>query len=469
MEFILKNVGLVKDSTIKLSGLTVITGSNNSGKSTVGKALYASIEAFRDLEQKRDREIKMYFLNSYFDICRILDLANNIKYLDLDKFDEQTRFVIEKLLGTRFSPKEIDNLNVFEQLKMYYEVIQTWNAEYFLARTIKAKSDLPKRFLAYLNNFEEAKDKALKVIKKGLNFIEGKTLSDYSKEAVLQLLQEEFCGQIFPVNYSKGERKSKISLYKQEELGFDFTIKDDKEIINQGDIFNKSFVKNVVLIDDPYVLDKLRENKIFFYYPIGRSEKNDHQSRLVQILREDKTESIVEQSINKEQFASLIDKIVNVAPGELTQKDGNFYYSQNNKKPIRVENLATGTKLFTIIRALIEKGVLTLDTMLILDEPESHLHPEWQNAMAEIVVLLVKELGVNVLLTTHSTNFVLAIETYMRKYKLQEISNYYVTEAMEDGQTNYRLVNDNLNEIYANFVKYFSEMKAERAKYLDED
>ena len=44
MELTLKNIGIIKDSTIKLDGLTVITGPNNSGKSTVGKVLYSLIK-----------------------------------------------------------------------------------------------------------------------------------------------------------------------------------------------------------------------------------------------------------------------------------------------------------------------------------------------------------------------------------------------------------------------------------------
>lgn len=41
MQIRLKNIGIVKDSTIVLDGLTVITGKNNSGKTTVGKTLYS--------------------------------------------------------------------------------------------------------------------------------------------------------------------------------------------------------------------------------------------------------------------------------------------------------------------------------------------------------------------------------------------------------------------------------------------
>lgn len=41
MQIRLENIGIVKDSTIALEGLTVVTGKNNSGKTTVGKTLYA--------------------------------------------------------------------------------------------------------------------------------------------------------------------------------------------------------------------------------------------------------------------------------------------------------------------------------------------------------------------------------------------------------------------------------------------
>ncbi|MBE9563561.1 MAG: AAA family ATPase, partial [Proteobacteria bacterium] len=36
----IKNVGLIKEASIKINGLTVIAGENDTGKSTVGKSLF---------------------------------------------------------------------------------------------------------------------------------------------------------------------------------------------------------------------------------------------------------------------------------------------------------------------------------------------------------------------------------------------------------------------------------------------
>ena len=101
-----------------------------------------------------------------------------------------------------------------------------------------------------------------------------------------------------------------------------------------------------------------------------------------------------------------------------------------------------------------------------MDEPEAHLHPKWQNAFAEIIVLLVKELNVNVLLTTHSPNFMLALDAYMRKYEIAEKTNFYQTDVLKDGFVQYHCVNDDMGMIYQDFLQYLSEVKMLRNKYL---
>lgn len=62
MNIRLKDIGIVSDSTIELNGLTVITGHNNSGKTTVGKVLYSLVDAVSNIENKAASDKYSYVL-----------------------------------------------------------------------------------------------------------------------------------------------------------------------------------------------------------------------------------------------------------------------------------------------------------------------------------------------------------------------------------------------------------------------
>ena len=72
----------------------------------------------------------------------------------------------------------------------------------------------------------------------------------------------------------------------------------------------------------------------------------------------------------------------------------------------------------------------------------------------------------NVLLTTHSPNFVLALDAYMRKYRLEEKSNFYQTQILEDGFVQYNCMDDDIGKIYEDFLQYLSEVKMLRSFYM---
>lgn len=52
MKLSLKNIGKLKEATIEINGLTVIAGENNTGKSTVGKALYSMLTVICELDHE---------------------------------------------------------------------------------------------------------------------------------------------------------------------------------------------------------------------------------------------------------------------------------------------------------------------------------------------------------------------------------------------------------------------------------
>lgn len=51
MRLNLYNIGKLKEASIAVDGITVIAGENNTGKSTVGKALYLYLHSFLHMDE----------------------------------------------------------------------------------------------------------------------------------------------------------------------------------------------------------------------------------------------------------------------------------------------------------------------------------------------------------------------------------------------------------------------------------
>ena len=160
--------------------------------------------------------------------------------------------------------------------------------------------------------------------------------------------------------------------------------------------------------------------------------------------------------MNLYKYKEIEEKINLVINGQLIlNKDGN-YTLENKEYPngINVSNLSTGLKSFLIIKKLITDNLITNRDILILDEPEIHLHPEWQIVYAELLVLLQKYFDLTILLTTHSPFFLRAIEVFSRKYYLNDKCKYYLASQNNDLQVTFEEVNDT-SLIYDKMAKAF--------------
>ncbi len=52
MEIVVKNIGKVKEANIKIDGITVIAGENDTGKSTISKVLFTVFNTFYNINKK---------------------------------------------------------------------------------------------------------------------------------------------------------------------------------------------------------------------------------------------------------------------------------------------------------------------------------------------------------------------------------------------------------------------------------
>ena len=62
MRMTIEGIGKVSSATVPLDGITVVAGENNTGKSTIGKALFAMADGCYDLEQRMIERIRRHIV-----------------------------------------------------------------------------------------------------------------------------------------------------------------------------------------------------------------------------------------------------------------------------------------------------------------------------------------------------------------------------------------------------------------------
>lgn len=391
MKLYLENFAKIKKANIELNGITVIAGPNNTGKSTVGKALYCIFNSFYDLDKKLNNEK----VNKIMNII-LRSLKTNLEIKNVELINKIGKISEEISLEENISKNELEY-----KLKNCLKGIQSREFEIIAEEIMQVNS----------------------ITKESLNM------------AVLnRYFSSEFKSQINNVNKENDKTKLRLKI-KNKTLEISFEKNSIIDIKNDININT-----DAIYIDSPFVMDDINS-----YYRI--KSPNNHRISLIKKLTEkkqDSIENIFDEIINNKKLENVMSKLSVVATGKF--KDFNFdigYQEKDYIKPIYVSNLSTGLKNFTILQRLIENGYIVENGLLILDEPEIHLHPEWQIIFAEILVILNRDINLNILLNTHSPYFLNALEVYSAKYKIEEKCKYYSSELKDKNI----IINDVTNSI----------------------
>ena len=417
MKLTINNIGKLKNAEVVIDGITVITGENDTGKSTVGKVLWSVFNSFFEIKKQIRTDKISSILEELRRVSSIQDIRNNLVHSSIVEYD-------------------LDLNDFLKQLEKKLEVLND----------VRDLDDESK---------DELKD-TLEKIKKRINLSD-----DEIMKKITQInFNKEFNSQINNLNFLE---EGNIDL-KIKNKNINLIISDDK--IQIKDFF--SLYENVMLLDNPRIIDNLAENIILSANKIFSIIENLHNSKLISMLRNDKSSTATDNILNEEKLFKIEEKLNKIVDGKFLKKDfGVYFYRNKSGKEINVKNLSTGFKVFSIIKLLIQNNQLRENGTIILDEPEIHLHPEWQLKFAELIVLLQKEFGMHILLTTHSPYFVSAIEVFSEKYKVDDKCKYYVAE----NKGNSGVIKDitgNTNIIFKKMARPFQDLENIRYTYDDE-
>lgn len=182
-------------------------------------------------------------------------------------------------------------------------------------------------------------------------------------------------------------------------------------------------------------------------------------------------DSAIQDLLTTKKLENIYNKIDSVCKGNIvSSKAGLSFQYEDTKEILNIGNLSTGLKTFSIIKTLLLNGTLAQNGTIILDEPEIHLHPEWQKLLAEIIVLIQKEFDMHILINSHSPYFIKAIDVYAQKYEIRKTCKFYLAKDDESHKTaQLRDVSSNLEEIYELLFIPLQELEDERSEIESED
>lgn len=413
MKLKLKNIGKLQETEIDIDGITVIAGKNNTGKSTVGKSLYCIFSSMYDVNQKIEddkkdyvrRRVEILFMQNSTITNRLLfkhtykDIIENIVNDIIDKQNNEAKELI-LMVFNQLNEKRKKNNN-FDNKTINDEILN----EFF--QNIQEGLDIPKQIF-YINRLNN-------------------------------IIYKEFNGQINNINNKLG---STINLLIKEKR-FKMDIKGEKITINQY----MELESDIVYIDNPFVLDNIDDKDL--------QDILNHRDNIISKMKNNiQDDNMTENILLQEKVTSVIDKLDKIGVGKLIKIKEMYqtkfkYQSSLDNEPLEFVNVSAGLKTFIILKTLILNGHIKERGCIVLDEPEIHLHPEWQLVFAELIVLLQKTFNLHILLNTHSPYFLRAIQVYSAKYEIADRCNYYLAENdIENNVAFIRNVKGNIDKIY---------------------
>ncbi len=425
MRLILENVGKVQEADIKLDGITLIAGENNTGKSTVGKMLFCIFESFykieRQISQERINTIGRHIANFYHETFNRAGRKYSVHDLAAEFVHNKEQYVGD----SRIIRKAIENF--FENREINFDAI------------------------AYQDTLEQLADKIYSVL-----FIEDTEI----RRAILQrTLDSEFGMKIGFLNNESNYSKIQLEI-RNSKIEFEVINNENINIIQ-----DMSLNKEIIYIDDPFVLDDLQD-LLPYRSAYGLNHRDSLLDKIVRVKDTRDFGALDEILVNKK-LERIFETMNGICDGDLTVSEdgGNYSYRTSELNgTLEMSNLSTGIKSFIILKTLLRNGSINDNGVVILDEPEIHLHPEWQLKFAEVIVLIQKEFGVNILLNTHSPYFLNAIEVYVKKYGIEKKCKFYLTDDNE-GRTNIKDVTDQTELIYEKLARPLQDL--ENLEYSD--
>ena len=432
MKLSFQNIGKVAKADIEIDAITVITGANDTGKSTVGKLLYGIYTTLNQLNPS-------YLLqNKYESVLDDFHLLRR-RTMRIEDQEEELREFLQLLR---------ERLLEFWDLESFVNENSIIESEIKLDLLIKYIVKSVKSFLEDAENSGNKPTGIESILEDMLEKSNIKSSNEDSQRLLLEnVLLEEFSGSFTTELKSKPD--ADIHFIEDRENFLELALRHNKVIKETSHISRKRDFYHVFYIDNPFILDNLDRQRISHF---RERKRYNHIDSLVKLLSIKEDKNFFEEAMLEKNISNILSSVIK---GSIkTSQSGYKYYEKGLSEPISIKSISTGMKSFALLQLLMDYGHLNKRSeMLILDEPEIHLHPDWQLKYAEFIVLLAKEYQLRVLITSHSTDFIEAIDLYSQIHNINDGVRFYKTQSVSHNMSEIINVTDNLEPLYKDMIR----------------
>lgn len=410
----IQNFGKLADATIHIGNLTVFAGPNNTGKSYVSKLLYSIFDAmnanhvrirFDNLSNPINDNLRFLERRGYMNETDPLSSIGN-------HIDEMSQIVDSCSVGNNEYEGEFFALDqLYPDLKRLANEVKYQYENLRPPLEMRLRREDPDSIVrTILREIREDIDElhieineadSLSFLTTGIQYkIQQNLIRNFQTPKIVNL--KGHMDSITPINIEG------IGNFQIEHEGIHSSIQ-------RTGLLQLQRYSKVIYLESPIhwklknALDNIRGNPRFFH-----SEKETLSG--VPGYFYDLASALREQYSGDIEFPELLDTLTkSVLGGKITMSETGELLFQEKDRVFPLILTATGVANLGILALLIERKVLDKGAFLFIDEPEAHLHPDWQVVMAETLFKLARQ-GANVVIATHSADILKWIEVRTKKH-----------------------------------------------------
>jgi len=404
MKLSIKNLGFIKSGEFETNNLTIIFGKNNSGKTYLSHTAY--------ILSKETKKLFSMFAKKELDIKKLLDEGSGSTIININEIIDTNSYTTLNIvnnsgLSQHFAlhPKYFSKTEIqFDFYSLYKKAIKS-SFEIIIESHISSEELLVRKE-------KNSEDISIIRLKSKTHFDSLFTNENHFDYFYKYQIASAICEEIIDLDIKNP------FIITSERTGIAMFLKEIDN--NRSDIAEEISISRITGRFKKTNIDKIVENKLSSYsMPIAdniRILRNQHDLRK-------RTSNLS----TKKSYFDLRKSLRKITKGTFkVDLSGDVSYlmdegTTTNEIPFHV---ASSSIKSMVLMDLYINHIANVDDTLIIDEPELNLHPDNQTIMAELIVRLVN-IGVNVIMTTHSDYIVREINNRIRLHAAPKESSLY--------------------------------------------